>query len=330
MGLPDVLFDLLVEKGISYDWTINDYYSICPRVNLIGSEGSYCGEPDTVACDRCLSRLGDDQGRAVSDSIAAWRTRSANRLARARRVFVPSADVARRIERYFPRRITTLRPHPDSLPRLESLAAPLRAGESVRVAVIGTLTKVKGAERLLACANDARVRKLPLEFHLIGSTDRDALLARQGNVHVTGRYRETEVYDNLKASRCHLAFLPSECPESYMYTLSIAMAARLFVVCFDLGAQALRVKDWGWGKAISIELAPAAINDLLIGAARSLSASPNPPEAPQAARYPDLLVSYYDFTADERDRLASRDSRHAHSLRPSSHVISGRDHAHLH
>ena len=39
----------------------------------------------------------------------------------------------------------TLRPHAESLPRLESLAAPLRAGETIRVAVIGTLVAVKGS-----------------------------------------------------------------------------------------------------------------------------------------------------------------------------------------
>ena len=39
-----------------------------------------------------------------------------------------------------------------------------------------------------------------------------------------------------------------------MFTLSIAMAARLFVVCFDLGAQAVRVRGWGWGRPIGIEL----------------------------------------------------------------------------
>jgi glycosyltransferase involved in cell wall biosynthesis len=330
IGLPEVLFDLLVERAISYDWTIHDYYSICPRVNLIGSGGRYCGEPDNAACDRCLARLGDDQGRPVSDSIEIWRARSARRLAGARRVFVPGADVARRLERYFPGRDLTLRPHPESLPRLECLAAPQRAGEPVRVAVIGTLTSVKGSERLLACAHDARLRRLPLEFHVIGSTDRDALLARQGNVHITGRYTETEAYDRLKSSRCRLAFLPSECPESHMYTLSIAMAARLFVVCFDLGAQALRVKAWGWGKTIPIELDPAAINDELLGAAKALSDRPTPPEAPATAQYPDLLVSYYDFTAGERDRIVRPASRHAQAMGPSPHVIRGRDHARLH
>jgi hypothetical protein len=330
LGLPDILFDLLVDRGVSYDWTIHDYYAICPRINLIGSRGRYCGEPDDAACDSCLARLGDDQGRPVSHSISAWRKRSADRLAGARRVFAPSADVVRRLERYFPCPNVILRPHPESAPHNEILAASLRAGEPVRVAVIGTLSQIKGSERLLACAHDAAVRRLPLEFHLIGSSDRDALLAREGNVNVTGRYREPEICDRLQSSRCHLAFLPSECPESHMYTLSIAMAARFFVVCFDLGAQALRVQTWGWGKSIPIDLDPAAINDLLIGAARSLSAGPSPPLAPPEAHYPDVLASYYDFTAAERDRIMGRVSGHVHTSAPRPHVICGSDHAHLH
>jgi glycosyltransferase involved in cell wall biosynthesis len=329
LGLPDILFDLLVAHGVSYDWTIHDYYAICPRVNLIGSGGRYCGEPDNAGCDSCLTRLGDDQGRPVAHSISAWRKQSADRLAGARRVFAPNADVMRRLERYVPCRNVTLRPHTESLPQNDSLAASLRADEPVRVAVIGTLTQVKGSERLLACARNAALRRLPLQFCLIGSSDRDALLAREGNVHVMGRYRESEVYDRLKSSLCHLAFLPSECPESHMYTMSIAMAARFFVVCFNVGAQALRVQAWGWGKAIPFDLDPATINDLLISAAKSL-AGRNPPLAPPAARYPDLLASYYDFTAAERDRILGRVSGHVHTSGPSPHLMCGRNHAHLH
>jgi hypothetical protein len=115
-----------------------------------------------------------------------------------------------------------------------------------------------------------------------------------------------------------------------MYTLSIAMAARLFVICFDLGAQALRVRDWGWGKAIPIELDPAAINDELIGAAKSLAEGPAPPQAPPAAQYTNLLESYYDFTAGERDRVLRPAAPRAHEIGPGPHVIRERDHAHLH
>jgi hypothetical protein len=115
-----------------------------------------------------------------------------------------------------------------------------------------------------------------------------------------------------------------------MYTLSIAMAARLFVVCFDLGAQANRVKDWGWGEAISPDLAPSAINDLLIALARSLAACPDPPLAPETAHYPDLLRSFYGFAADERERILGRASAHGHPHRASPHFIRERRHAHFH
>ncbi len=329
MGLPEALFDLLIEQNISYDWSIHDYHAICPRVHLIGARGRYCGEPDQAGCNQCLARLGDDQGRPVADSIAVWRTRSERRLRGARRVFAPSDDVARRLARYFPGRSVVFRPHAESLPSLQGLAAPWQAGETVRVALIGTLVAMKGAERLIACARDAAIRGLPLEFHVIGSTDRDAAFARAGNVHVTGRYLEHEVYDRLARERCHVAFLPSECPESFMYTLSIAMAAGMFVVCFDLGAQAERVRAWGWGRLLEVELEPAAINDALLAAARSVAASPAPPQAPAPAQYPEVLASYYEFTQGERDRLTGSASGTGYTPGSSPHAARGRDHARL-
>ena len=154
---------------------------------------------------------------------------------------------------------------------MSPVAAPWIVGETVRVALIGTIVAVKGSDRLLACAFDARRRRLPLEFHVIGTTDRDRLLERVGNVHVTGRYRDDDLFKHLARVRPHLAFLPSVCPESFMYTLSVAMAARLFVVCFDLGAQAERVRAWGWGQVLAYDLEPDAVNQALLAAARRVA-----------------------------------------------------------
>jgi glycosyltransferase involved in cell wall biosynthesis len=329
MGLPEVLMDLLVEHGVPYDWTVHDYHTICPRVNLIGAGGKYCGEPDAGSCNRCLAMLGNDQGRPVEETITAWRERFGRRLGGARRVFAPSEDVGRRLARYFAGLPVRLRPHPEALPLIESLAAPPVLGETIRVAVLGTIVPVKGVLVLEACARDARRRKLPLAFHVIGSTDRNAAFARLGNVLVTGRYREKEIFELLAAQRCHLAFLPSLCPESYMYTLSAAMAARLFVVCFDHGAQAERLRAWGWGRILSTENSPESINDALLDAARSLADGPSAPPPPQSVVYPEILTSYYDFTLDELGRLRNSPSRRdkASGNRPQN--TRRRDHAHL-
>ena len=93
-----------------------------------------------------------------------------------------------------------------------------------------------------------------------------------GNVHISGRYRETEVYAKLAAARCHVAFLPSIWPESYMYTLSIVMAAGLYTICYDLGAQSSRLKAWGWGSVIPVDAGPDLVNDTLLAAARQIAA----------------------------------------------------------
>ena len=148
IGLPECLFELFEERGVTYDWSIHDFYTVCPRINLIGQGGRYCGEPDQDGCDRCLAKLGDASGRPVAEGIVAWRQRNGAGSPRPGRVFAPSADVCRRLARYFPSVAPVLRPHPESLPILESLAPPKRADEPVRVAVIGTLVAIKGSERL--------------------------------------------------------------------------------------------------------------------------------------------------------------------------------------
>jgi len=308
-GLPDELIEQLAECRIPYDWTIHDYHTICPRIQLIGADAVYCGEPEPAACNTCLSRLGDDQGRRVTESITVWRERFHRHLNGARRVFAPSEDVARRIARYIPGLRLAIRPHFENLKSPGTLAIRLLPGEPVRVVVLGAIVRVKGSERLLACARDARARRLPLEFHIVGSTDRNAQFAGLPNLHIAGPYRDSEVFERLAAARCHLAFLPTLCPESFMYTLSIVMAAGFYTMCYDLGAQADRVRAWGCGKTLPLDLDPPAINDAILEAAQKLAALPRCPAPPAPAVYPEPLKSYYGFSDEDLEAMRLRPSR---------------------
>ena len=303
MGHSPVLLDRIKARRLSIDWTIHDYHGICPRIHLHDKNGEYCGEPGEEGCNHCLKTLGSYHGQPFEGDIKTWRGDFVSRVQGARRVFVPSADVARRLNRFIASENLTVRPHFEDLRGSRPVSQFHRRGELVRVAVIGAIVNVKGSERLYACAADARTRKLPLEFHVIGPTDRDRDFLCLGNVRVLGPYRDSDVYDHLERAQCHVALLPSVWPETFMYTLSVAMSAGFWTMCFDLGAQADRLRSWGHGRVLRLSTTPAEINRGLLEAATKLGRSQTQAPASVSEKYPQLLRDYYEFTAFDLKRM---------------------------
>ena len=293
LGVPETLFKALDARGLPTDWTLHDYHALCPRVHLHDDRGEYCGQPDPEGCRTCLKSRGDYHGRRVNPDVVAHRHAWRACLQAARRIYVPSEDMKRRLQREFPDLDMTVHPHLEpSLPQ-SHMARRWRDGEPVRVAVLGVITLVKGLNRLLEAAHDAWTRALPLTFVVIGTADRSEELLATGHVEITGRYRESEIETLLDEAKCHLAWLPSTLPETYMYTLSIAQAAGFRPVVYDLGAQAERVGTAG--RRVPLETSAATLNDCLLQWA-ALDAQLGPLEPPRFADYPSLLSDYYELS----------------------------------
>ena len=170
------VIDAVRALPIPYDVFVHDYAWICPRVTLIDGSGRYCGEPAVSVCQSCVRRNGSNLGEAIS--VPALRARSEQWLRGARRVMAPSADTASRLQRHFSDLDVEVRPH--AAARCGNAPAPAdgAASKAVRVALIGAIGDHKGYQVLLACARDARARRLPIEFVVIGYTARDATAAR--------------------------------------------------------------------------------------------------------------------------------------------------------
>lgn len=289
IGIAREVENLPADLDVPYDFTIHDYFPICPRVHLIGRSGSYCGEPEQPGvCARCVRELGSPVGDSVD--IAEWRDRWHGMLRGARRVFVPSEDTMKRLARYFPSLPFAVREHEESVV-IGVPPAPRRAGDILRVAVVGAIGEHKGVRVLEECLRDADTRGLPIEFHLVGFSDRDEDLSRSSRVRITGRYREEDALDLIASSGCHVALIPSVWPETYCYVLSAVFAARLHPIAFDIGAVADRIRDLQWGTLLPLGASASTINDRLL--------SVEPAEFPEdryrmsCRRYPSLLTEYY-------------------------------------
>lgn len=336
MGVPKVLFEQIQQKSLPTDWTLHDYHSVCPRIHLQNEQGRYCGEPDTHGCNNCLKKLGDYHGKIVNVDIDNYRLQWSDRLASARRIYVPSDDVKQRLARYFPELQIETRPHMEPSRPERLLARRYMPGERVRVAVIGTIGSIKGSAQLLQAARDAAVRNLPLEFVLVGTSNLEPQLLATGRVELTGPYFENEIWDRLDEAACHVAWLPSIWPETYMYTLSVAQLAGLWPVVYNMGAQAQRVVQTSVGNCISLDTTPEQLNNLFIEKAEQLSLLPGLC-APEFAEYPNFLENYYGLSLEELKSFerndcifkASHSALKSNSLNISNQHASRSDHARL-
>ena len=261
LGHVESILDVAAGLSIPVEVHLHDYAAICPRMNLIGPDGRYCGEPDVTACTACIATVGRNDGRDLT--AAALRADSASILASAARAIVPSADAARRLRRHFPAVRPEILPHEED--RFIPPPDPARATRC-RVVVVGAIGIEKGYAVLLACARDAATRNLPIEFVVVGHTINDAGLHETGRVFVTGEYRQPEVVQLIRAQAATLGWVPSASPETWCFSLTEIWRAGLPAVAFDIGAPAERIRRRGHGMVLPAGLLPAAINDALIRA----------------------------------------------------------------
>jgi hypothetical protein len=105
----------------------------------------------------------------------------------------------------------------------------------------------------------------PIRLKIYGYTDR-VELEQFDCVELTGRYQEGEIGRIVRENPCDLAFLPSVWPETYSYTLDIALGLGLHPVCFDIGAGAARLTRLGVGTLLPLSLIydVQALNDHLL------------------------------------------------------------------
>ena len=236
------LHTLIDTTGLPLWMDIHDYATICPEINLVDDAGIYCGEPDEAGCRRCLTHSRNPFG---ARDIGAWRQSQHALLRRAARILVPDEDVAQRLARYFPDLVFDVSPHEDQNNfRKKPKSFSLAARQPLHIVVPGAIGRIKGFEVLLACAKEVRRRELPIRFMVLGYTLDDGRLQREGVV-VTGRYLEQEASRRLADLDVHVAWIPSVWPETYSYTLSLALGAGLPVFAFDLGAIATRLRHLG-------------------------------------------------------------------------------------
>jgi len=262
LDLQQQLLGLPEDLEAPYDFTLHDYYPICPQYNLARADGRYCSEPDTAGCTACLAERPAPWGL----DILSWRSLFRRLLAGADRVIVPSRDALERMRTYIPEARYIFLPHPEPKtgpPRMAARIAPPGLAGELKIVVLGRLTPAKGLHLLEACVADASARNLPLFFRVIGHTERETLPEPDFWLSFSGAYDDCELPLLIARERPDLFFFPARWPETYSYTLSVAMRTGLPIIAPRLGAFSERLADYPQARLLDWCTPPEGWNDLL-------------------------------------------------------------------
>lgn len=307
-GLPGAVLDLPRVAGLPYDVTLHDYFPICPQYQLITETGRYCGEPDRAGCTACLAK----RPAQWPLDIVGWRDAFSALLLGAARVIAPSNDVAARVGRYVRGLQAHVWPHPE---------APLSIRPVTRVATLGMLSREKGFDRAVACAEDAHARDLPIAFRILGATAAPLPPLPLSRLSMSGEFEEGNLPALLAAERPDVLWFPVQWPETYTYTLSAALAAGVPIVASDIGAIPERLSSHPDVRLLPWDAPAAAWNSALLAAA-----SPQRPRTPVevGAAPADYLERYLSALLPARPPAVAEwpvlQPRHAQASAAASHL----------
>ncbi|MEX6701637.1 glycosyltransferase [Peribacillus frigoritolerans] len=236
------MMDLIRNTQIDYVYYIHDYYSACPRFDLINRYGVYCGaETNLDVCKACLG--------SNSDYIESWRSQFNQFLLGAKRVYVPSKSTKDIIQKYYPDILIEVKEHTLSENIYHTYKEEFAYRDVINVAFIGNFYGTKGINVLYEIKTKIRDENLPIHITVIGFTNihPSRYESEDKTFKVTGRYNNQEISNLLALQKVSLVIIPSICPETFSYTTSEAMVSGYPVITFNLGAPAERVRKTGGG-----------------------------------------------------------------------------------
>ena len=263
------IWRLPADLKCEYDVTLHDYYSICPRADLVTRDDVYCGEPDARGCQECLNAIGVHaysflQMSDVGGDIDAWRTYFHEHLSHARKVFTPSEDTRDRILKYFPLNNIEARYHPESEVTLSLSIAPKSGGYPVNIGFLGAIGPNKGLNVIKGLAEEIAKTNTPARLTIIGYTSDDRYFDSYDFVEITGPYQAADLGKHMTDCHIDVVFLASICPETYGYTYSEAVRLGYPIVSYAVGALAERIGKSGWGMLVETDSTAADLLSQLI------------------------------------------------------------------
>jgi len=243
-------------SGLEYSFITHDYFSVCPSLNLLNQYGKFCNIPEDLnICEACL-KVNPLAGKQVHQlmqhhpdgMMAAWRSGFMELLSACSSITCFSNSSRELLLKAYPGLNARIEVEPQEVGWVRRVNIK-KTSKRINIAIIGTLTKIKGAEVVVSLGRYLQENRLKYHVHIFGPVVEpyNAQLAGLKTVTRHFAYVKSELPGLMEANQIDIVFISSICPETFSYTTQEAIEMGLPVAAFDLGAPAERVKAYPHG-----------------------------------------------------------------------------------
>lgn len=260
LGLNPALVQLPAALETDYVLTVHDYYWLCGNPTLTNEQGVYPGAyVDDIS--------NPDFPLPEGISPAQWREQLRGFIEGAKKVVFPSAYTLANYQRHYQLPNAVVTGHVELQRNIDTPVTSLPKKLRHNVGVIGALGKEKGADYLEQIAAAASAVNAPINFRLIGFGYREL-----SSVLTTGRYNSADLASLIAENDFDVVLFPSQCPETYSYTLSYALEAGLPIIAPNIGAFPERLSGRENTLVYEYGIEPAALMAQISAFVRKLAA----------------------------------------------------------
>lgn len=242
-------------------YSMHDFYSICPTVNLKNESNKYCA-------GKCNNNAGDctiplwSQGSIINlknEFIYNWRNKFRTFTSYCDAIISTDESAKEQICMILPEiadKFHTI-PHGRDFPVMVKGEHATIPPQKIQVLVLGNISIAKGSLLLKDMIINDTEKKL--EFHFLGNTNG---LTGFGIHH--GTYSRDDVLSKIAEINPHIGVVLSLWPETFCHTLTEMWAAGIPVMAIDLGAVGNRIKSTGAGWLVSENIGHVeCVNELI-------------------------------------------------------------------
>lgn len=287
------IWDLPTDLQCKYDVTLHDYYTVCPRANMVSYSDKYCNQPTNDVCNNCIRDMGvhDSSKLKIEDvggSIESWRQFHEMQLSKARKVYTPSKDTMLRIKNFIPLDNIDYRYHPEGI--IKSYVNH-HADKKINIGFIGAIGPHKGINVIKGLAEYIKNKDIQANLTIIGYTSDDDFFSTYDFVKITGRYSRENFLQLFEENEVDIIFITSIWPETFSYTFTEAISSNLPIAIFDIGAVVERSRDMR--SVLRIPLGSS--NHSIFNTISEYLSEPVTEQRQIGVEYPSIINDYYNI-----------------------------------